>query len=195
MLDWKFSSKKVQGSRTLFTHFGIYFPLVQLWQLGLSHSLTCHVCQWQWHAGIFWLIIQQNVFTPSIMLFSLCLPALDGDGLLHSKVGRPMVLSLRVNQKVSYLFLPTAHLCTNILACFLPADAEIRCLPSGRRLSTHIHTVRHSHSTPNVCWTLLRRWQFLFARVLLSSPLEQGWHWSNVPQSSTVINNSVTSNG
>ena len=70
-----------------------------------------------------------------------CLPELDSDGWSHSRVGRPMVLSLRVNQKALYPFLPMAHLCTNILACFSPRRAEIRCLPPGRRLHTQTFTL------------------------------------------------------
>lgn len=129
--------------------------------------------------------------SPPSPLLLQCLPELDSNGWLHSKVGRPMVLSLRVNQKLSYPFIPTAHLCTDILACFSPRRRRDKMsTPRERAVHTHTlkHTLRHSHSSANVSWTPLRRWQFLFVHVLLRSPLEHGWHWSNAPQSSTVIN-------
>lgn len=140
-----------------------------------------------------WLYYRMSPIIPfsSVSSLSPCLPELDSDGWLHSKVGRPVVLSLQENQKVSYPFLPTAHLCADILACFFPRHRRDK-MSTPREKAMHTptqkRTLRHSHSSLNVSWTPLRGWQFLFVHVLLRSPLEQGWHWSNASQSSTVIN-------
>lgn len=81
----------------------------------------------------------------SVSSLSPCLPELDSDGWLHSKVGRPMVLSLRVNQKVSYPFLPTAHLCTDILACFSPRRRRRDKMSAPREETVHTHA-QNTHS-------------------------------------------------
>lgn len=106
--------------------------------------------------GHVWMIVLPSVSPSPIAPFSSCLTESDSDAWLHSKVGHPVVLSLQVNQKVSYPLLPTAHLRTNILACFSPrCRRDKMSAPRGGRLSTHTHmqkhTLRRSHSSPNVC--------------------------------------------
>lgn len=66
---------------------------------------------------------------------------------LHSEVGRPVVLSLQVNQGVSlYLLTPDVSLAPTYWPVFLPDAAEIRCLPprgrgdgGGGYTHTHVH--------------------------------------------------------
>ncbi len=101
------------------------------------------------HARIFQMTVPLFPFsiTPfsSVSSLSPCLPELDSDGWLHSKVGRPMVLSLRVNQKVSYPFLPTAHLCTDILACFSPRRRQDKMF-APREETVCAHTQTHTQT-------------------------------------------------
>lgn len=73
-------------------------------------------------------------------------PTSPSDGYLHSKVRRPVVLSLRVNQKVSYPFLPTAHLCTDILACFSPRHRRDK-MSTPREKAEHTHTHARRENT------------------------------------------------
>lgn len=98
---------------------------------------------------------------PSIKSQFRCLVEMDRDVWLHSKLGRPMVLSLGKSEGLIAVLTHSTSLHWHIAIFFYPPDAaQIRCLPWGRGLYTHSQTETHTQTLipSNVSRTPLRRW-------------------------------------